>query len=109
YVYSECRDKPGPVVRGGAGRSVGKLWMAKGYTLVDTQAFLEKHGTPHVQVTTAKELREGDPLLQRVKNAARAFITDNIGIMPAGFALQLLESVNAAGTAKDVYIVFMQF
>lgn len=109
YIFSTFRDKAGPVVRGGVGRSVGKLWIAKGYTLIETTGYIERFGSPHVQVNLNKTLHEGDPLLGRIKDAARSFITDQIGILPSGATLQVVEAVNKAATVRDVFLAFMDF
>jgi phage gp29-like protein len=109
YVYSESRDSPGPIVRAGVGRPVGKLYVYKGYFWVDMAGYLEQFGSPHVQVETARAMREGDPELANIKAAARAFITDQIGIMPAGSTLKVIEAVNKAATVRDVYIAAISF
>jgi len=107
YIYSECRDKAGPIVRAGVGRSISKLWVHKGYALVDTAGFIEKYGSPHIQVTTSRAFKEGDPILERIKDACRAFIVDQIGIMPEGATLQVLDAINKGSNVKDVYLAFM--
>jgi phage gp29-like protein len=109
YIYSEARDKAGPVVRAGAGPSVGKMWIAKGYALVDTSSYLEQFGKPHVQVNMSKTLREGDPELERIKDAARSFVRDQIGLMPAGATLAVMDQINKAATVRDTYLAFIDF
>lgn len=109
YLYSECRDKAGPVVRAGVGRSVVRLWMYKGYDLVDLAGFLEKHASPHIAINTDKVLKPGDNLLQQIKDAARAFIVDQIGIMPAGATLQVLDAINKGQNVRDVYLAAAEF
>lgn len=109
YVYSECRDKAGSVVRNNVGRSLAKLYVAKGYVFVDALSFCERYASPHVQVNTMRELKEGDPLLQRIKDAARAFIADQIGIMPAGATLQVIDAVNKGATVRDVFLALIEF
>jgi phage gp29-like protein len=109
YIYSECRDKAGPIVRAGVGRSVSKLWVHKAYALVDTASYIERYGSPHVQAVTSRAFKDGDPVLERIKDAARSLIADQIGIVPEGAKLEFLDAVSKGSNVKDVYLAFMQF
>jgi phage gp29-like protein len=109
YLYSECRDKAGPVVRAGVGRGVTRSWMYKGYALIDTASFIERFGTPHVQVKTDRTLQPGDRLLEQAKDAARALIADQIGVMPAGCTAEILQAIDNAATTKDVFLAYIEF
>jgi phage gp29-like protein len=109
YLYSEFRDKAGPVVRAGIGRSITRSWIYKGYGLVDTASFIERFGTPHVQVKTDRILQPGDPVLQQCKDAARAIITDQIGVLPSGATLEFVQAINTASTTKDVFLAYIDF
>lgn len=109
YFYSEFRDKAGPVVRAGVGRSVTRSWIYKGYALVDAASFIERFGTPHVQVKTDRTLANGDPLLQQAKDAARSLISDQVGVMPAGCTAEILQAIDNAATTRDVFLAYIEF
>lgn len=109
YLYSEFRDKAGPVVRAGAGRGITRSWMYKGYALIDTASFIERFGTPHVQVKTDRTLQSGDPLLQQAKDAARSIIADQVGVMPAGTTAEILQAIDNAATTRDVFLAYIEF
>ncbi len=109
YLFHVVRDKPGPVTRGGTGRSIGKLWLYKGYNLVDLASYLEKFGQPHVQVKIPLHYVEGSPELERAKSAARSLISDNIGLVPADVTLELLETIKQTSTVNDTYLAFMRW
>ncbi len=107
-IWHAWRDKAGPVVRGGIGRQVAKFWYYKVQFLVDAASFLEKFGHPHIQVTT--NLRKGTPEMEDLKRAARAFIVDQIGIVPTGSTIQVLDSqINKTATVNDIYLVFFEW
>lgn len=109
YLYHTVRDRPGPVVRGGTGRSVAKLWLYKGYFWIDMASFVEKFGQPHVNVTIPANYVEGSAELERAKSAARALIADHIGLVPEGVAIELLETIKQGSTIKDTYLAAIQF
>jgi phage gp29-like protein len=109
YFYSEFRDKAGPAVRAGVGRSVARLWIYKGYGLVDAASFVERFGSPHAQVKTDRMLQPGDPLIQQIKDAARSIIADQVGVLPAGCTLELVDVLTKGGTTKDVYLAWAHF
>lgn len=109
YLYHVVRDKPGPVVRGGTGRSIARMWLYKGYFTIDMASYIEKYGQPHVQVTIPSHYTEGSPELERAKSAARSLIADHIGLVPEGVAINLLETIKQTSTVKDTYIAAIQF
>lgn len=109
YIYHVVRDKPGPVVRGGTGRSVVRMWLYKGYFMIDMASYIEKYGQPHVQVTIPAHYVEGSVELERAKSAARSLIADHIGLVPDGVVLGLLETIKQTSTVKDTYIAAIQF
>ncbi len=109
YLFFTVRDKPGPVLRGGIGRSIAKMWLYKGYYLIDMASYIEKYGQPHVQVTIPKHYVEGSVELERAKSAARALISDNIGLVPEGVVVELMESIKQTSNVKDVYLAAIQF
>ncbi len=109
YLFHVVRDKPGPVTRGGTGRSIGKLVFYKGFNLVDTASYIEKYGQPHIQVLLPANITEGSPELERAKSAARSIITDNIGLVPAGVTIEVLESIKQTSTVNDTYLAFMNW
>jgi phage gp29-like protein len=109
YLFHVVRDKPGPVTRGGTGRSIGKMWLYKGYFAIDLASYIEKYGQPHVQVTIPGHYVEGTAELERAKSAARSLIADHIGLVPEGVAIELLETIKQTSTAKDTYIAAIQF
>lgn len=103
------RDKAGPIVRGGVGRSVGKLWLYKGYNLVDCASWLERFGHPHVQVQLPPHVREGSPEYVAAQKAARAFIADQAALVPAGVTIALVEALNKATNIENIYIPFLRW
>jgi phage gp29-like protein len=109
YFYSEFRDKAGAIVRAGVGRSVTRLWMYKGYSLIDTASFIERYGSPHAQVKTDRALQPGDPLIEQCREAARAILADQVGVLPAGCVIELVDVLTKGGTTKDVYLAWMNF
>jgi phage gp29-like protein len=109
YLWHVVRDKPGPVTRGGTGRSIAKMWLYKGYFAIDMASYIEKYGQPHVQVTIPAHYVEGSDELERAKSAARSLIADHIGLVPEGVALELLETIKQTSTVKDTYIAAIQF
>ncbi len=109
YLYHVVRDKPGPVTRGGTGRSIGRMWLYKGYFAIDMASFIEKFGQPHVQVTIPGHYVEGSTELARAKDAAKSLIADHIGLVPEGVAIELLETVKQTSNVKDTYIAAIQF
>jgi phage gp29-like protein len=108
-LWHVCRDKAGPVARGGAGRSVLRAWMYAGYCAVDGMSFLERFGHPHVHVEVPREIRENSTLMERIKNAARSIIVDNYALVPAGVTLKILDTVAKAATVRDVYLAFIEW
>lgn len=109
YLFHVVRDKPGPVTRGGTGRSIAKMWLYKGYFMIDMASYIEKYGQPHVQVTIPADYVEGSVELERAKSAARSLIADHIGLVPEGVVLGLLETIKQTSTVKDTYIAAIQF
>ncbi len=109
YIFHVVRDKPGPITRGGTGRSIAKMWLYKGYFTVDMASYLEKYGQPHVQVTIPGHYVDGSVEMERAKSAARSLIADHIGLVPEGVAIELLETIKQTSTVKDTYIAAIQF
>jgi phage gp29-like protein len=109
YLYHVVRDKPGPVTRGGTGRSIAKMWLYKGYFAVDMASYIEKFGQPHVQVTIPAHYVEGSSELERAKDAARSLIADHIGLVPEGVVIEILESIKQTSNVKDTFIAAIQF
>jgi phage gp29-like protein len=109
YLYHVVRDKPGPVTRGGTGRSIGKMYVYKGYFTIWLSSHIEKYGSPHVQVKVPLDFVEGSAELERAKSAARGFIMDHIGLVPTGVEMEILESIKQTSTVKDTYIAAIQF
>lgn len=108
-LFHCCRDKAGPVARGGIGRSILRPWLYKGFALVDGMSYLERFGHPHVWAEIPRDIREGSPLMDRCKDAIRALVVDNASLVPAGVTLHTLEAVNKAATVKDVYLAFVEW
>lgn len=108
-LYHVARDRPGVVSRCGFGRSILKPWLYKGYCLIDGMSFIERFGHPHVQVELPPSIKEGSPELERAKSAARSLIADQIGLVPPGVSIKILESVSKAATVRDVYLAFVEF
>jgi phage gp29-like protein len=109
YLFYVVRDRPGPVTRGGTGRSIAKMWLYKGYFAIDMASYIEKFGQPHVQVTIPGNYVEGSAELERAKSAARSLIADHIGLVPEGVVLECLESIKQISTVKETYIAAIQF
>lgn len=109
YLFHVVRDKPGPVTRGGTGRSISKLWLYKGFNLIDLAGYVEKYGQPHIQVLLPPGLVDGAPELERAKDAARSIIADNIGLVPSGVTIEVLESIKQTSTVNDTYLAFMRW
>lgn len=109
YLFHVHRDKPGPIVRGGLGRSVAKLWLYKSFALIDTASYLERFGHPHIQVNLPAGYKEGSPELERAKAAARSLVTDQVGLVPPNVTMTILETISKAATVRDVYLAFMEW
>jgi phage gp29-like protein len=108
-IWHEFRDKAGPVVRGGVGRSIAKLWLYKSLNLVDCASFLERFGHPHVQVELPAHIRAGSAEYEQAKKAAKALIADQVGLVPAGVTLTILDAINKAGNLDGVYLAFLRW
>jgi len=108
-LFHAVRDRAGLICRGGAGRVIAKPWLYKSYNLIDGMSFIERFGHPHVQVELPPNVKEGSPELERAKGAARALIADQIGLVPAGVKVTILESITKAATVRDVYLAFIEY
>jgi phage gp29-like protein len=108
-LWHEFRDKPGPVVRGGLGRSIAKLWLYKSLNLVDCASFLERFGHPHVQVELPPHIRTGSAEYEQARKAAKSIIADQVGLVPAGVTLTILDAINKAGNLDGVYLAFLRW
>jgi phage gp29-like protein len=94
-------------LRSGLGRTVAKLWLYKGYNLIDCASYLERFGHPFITIQVPPHLREGAPELERAKDAAKALMADQVGLLPAGVELKFLEAIQKAASIKDVYLAFI--
>ncbi len=103
-VVHVSKDMPGPVTRAGFGRAIAKLWHYKSTFIVDLASYMERFGHPHVQVTVPQHFKEGSDEMKRAKDAARAMLTDMIGIVPEGTLVELTESISKAATVRDTYL-----
>ncbi len=108
-LFHAVRDEAGLIARGGFGRSILKPWLYKGYCLIDGMSFIERFGHPHVQVELPPTVKEGSPELQRAKTAALGIMTDQVGLVPPGVAIKLLDAASKAGTVRDVFLAFAEF
>jgi phage gp29-like protein len=109
YLFHVVTDKPGPITRGGTGRSIVKLWLYKGYGLVDMMSYVERFGQPHVQVIVPKNYVEGSAELERAKSAARSLIADSIGLVPEGVTISILESMKQLSQIDQVYLAVLKW
>ncbi len=109
WLFFTMNDKAGPVVRGGTGRALVKAWVYKGYFTIDMASFIETNAKPHVQVTVPGHYVEGSAELERAKDAARAMVSDFIGLVPEGVNIQLIESVKQTSTVRDTYLAAIRY
>ncbi len=54
-------------------------------------------------------MKEGSPELERAKSAARSLIADQIGLVPPGVSIKILDAVGKAATVRDVYLAFIEW
>lgn len=107
-IYSECRDKPGPVVRGSVGRQIVKLWLYKSFAYITCMSYLERFGHPTVTAEVPKHIRESTAEMERIKSTLKAFVNDMVGIVPEGTKIAIHESLQKAATVRDMYLVFCE-
>lgn len=108
-LFHTVRDKPGPIIRGGTGRSIVKPWLYKNLNLVDCASYLERFGHPLVIAKYKANIREGSPEYEAAKRAARALIADMIAMVPEGASVELIGDLNKADNIDRVYLAFMKF
>jgi phage gp29-like protein len=108
-LFHTSRDKPGPIVRGGTGRSIVKPWLYKGLNLVDCASYLERFGHPLVVAKYKQSIREGSAEYEAAKRAARALIADMVAMVPENASLELLGDLNKADNIDRVYLAFIKF